>query len=123
MSAVFFVITAIAAIWSIVRYEILHRELVGVLPPQFQDLEMSRYALSVYALDPATPLSLQAEYMKVLYVSCALPLGVSLALFASGNLALGWLCLAGFCWAGYFTFKSRNTYRENCFRVRDATEG
>ena len=50
MSAVFFVITAIAVIWSAVKTEVIHRELVDSFPPQFQDDLMSRYALHTYAL-------------------------------------------------------------------------
>lgn len=37
MPVAFLVITAIAAIWSIVRSEIIRRELVGSFPPQFLD--------------------------------------------------------------------------------------
>ncbi|MCA6121921.1 hypothetical protein J6500_08425 [Bradyrhizobium sp. WSM 1704] len=114
MSVVFFAITAIAAIWSAVRSEVLRRELVDSLPPQFQDDLMSRYAVHTYALAPSTSLPLQTEYMKVLYAGCAAALSGSLGFFASGNPALGCFVLIGFLWAAYQTFKSWKAYQANC---------
>ena len=114
MSAVFFVITAIASIWSAVKTEVIHRELVDSFPPQFQDDLMSRYALHTYALASSTPLSQQAEYMKTLYGGCAAALSGSLGFFAAGNPVFGCLVLIGFFWASYQTFKSRKIYQANC---------
>lgn len=119
MAAVFFVITAIAAIWSGVRSEVLRRELVESFAPQFQDDLMSRYALHVYALAPSTPLLLQAEYMKVLYGGCGAALSGSLGFFAAGNVVFGCFVLIGFFWATYVTFKSWKTYRMNCAQADD----
>lgn len=114
MSVAFFAVTAIAAIWSAVKSEVIRREIVDSFPPQFQDYDMSRYALHTYALAPSTSLPLQAEYMKTLYGSCAAALSGSLGFFAAGNVAFGCLVLVGFFWAAYQTLKSRNAYRKNC---------
>ncbi|GKQ52856.1 hypothetical protein [Bradyrhizobium sp. Ce-3] len=77
MSVVFFAVAAIVAIWSAVKSEVIRRELVDAFLPQFQDYDMSRYALHTYAFAPSTPLSLQAEYMKMLCGGCAAALSGS----------------------------------------------
>jgi hypothetical protein len=123
MAAVFGVIAALATIWSAVRYDVLRRELVETLPPQFQDWQMSRYAVPVYALASSTPLELQAEYIKISYGSCVAFLAAALALFASGNAVLGVLLfLFMLCPSLYYAFKSWKTYQENRARVNDSTE-
>lgn len=122
MSVVFFVITAIAAIWSAVKSEVIHRELVDSFPPQFQDALMSRYALHAYALAPSTPLAVQSEYMKILYGGCAAALSGLLGFFAAENPAFGCLVLIGFFWACYQTFKSWKIYQTNCALADDRAE-
>jgi hypothetical protein len=117
MSATFFVIGAIAMIWSVVKSQIVYRSVVDSLPPQFQDDLTSRYAFSVYALEPSTPLSLQAEYVKSLYGGCVAFLCVSLGCFSAGNIAFGGFFLFGFFWSVFYTIKSRKTYNENCRRA------
>lgn len=114
MSVVFFVITAIVAIWSAVKSEVIRRELVDTFPAQFQNYDMSRYALHTYALAPSTSLPLQAEYMKTLYGWCAAALSGSIGFFATGNVAFGCFVLVGFFWSVYQTLKSLNAYRKNC---------
>ncbi|WP_375775793.1 hypothetical protein ACE103_28645 [Bradyrhizobium sp. ma5] len=114
MSVAFFAVAAIVAIWSAVKSEVIRRELVDAFPPQFQDFDMSRYALHTYALAPSTSLPLQAEYMKTMYGGCAAALSGSLGFFAAGNVAFGCFVLIGFSWAAYQTFKSWKTYRTNC---------
>src|SRR4051794_221026 len=115
MAPLFFTVGAIAGIWSAVRSQILYRQLVDSFPPQFQDQLTSRYAFSVYALDPSTPLPLQAEYMKCQYAGCACILGISLGFF-SLNIPAGCLVLLGFLLSVFWTFKSWKTYQENCNR-------
>jgi len=99
-NAVFFVVGAIAAIWSAVKFETVRRSLVESLPPQFQDDYTSRYAFSVYALSTSTPLPLQAEYMKSLWGSCVFCLYLAgLLLFSECGLRLlrvGWVLLGRF---------------------------
>jgi hypothetical protein len=117
MNAVFFVLSAIAAIWSAVRYQIVYRSVVDSFPPQFQDDLTSRYAFPVYALSPSTPLPLQAEYMKSLWGGCVSFLCVSLGFFSSQNVVFGGFCLAGFFWVVFSTLKSWKTFKENCNRA------
>lgn len=73
MSVAFFAVAAIVAIWSAVKSEVIRRELVDSFPPQFQDYDLSRYALHTYALAPSTSLPQQAEYMKTCTAGAPLP--------------------------------------------------
>jgi len=116
MNAVFFVVGAIAAIWSAVKSEVVRRSLVDSLPPQFQDDYTSRYAFSVYALSTSTPLPLQAEYMKSSWGFCVFCLCISLGFFFSQNVVFGSFFLLWFFWAVFSTMKSWRTYKENCSR-------
>jgi hypothetical protein len=117
MAAVFFVVSAMVAIWSAVRYEIVYRSLIDSFPPQFQDDLTSRYAFPVLALSPSTPLPLQADYMNALWGSCVVCLCVSLGFFSSQNVLFGCFSLAGFLWAVFSTVKAWKTYQENCNRT------
>jgi hypothetical protein len=94
LTAVFAIASAIAAIWSMVKYQIVYNSLIGSFPPQFQDPLTSRYAFPVLALSPSTPLSLQADYVKSLWGFCVLSLyfAVFFLLPASDH----WLSLFGF---------------------------
>ncbi|MGL3209690.1 hypothetical protein [Bradyrhizobium sp. BR 1433] len=121
MSVAFFAVAAIVAIWSAVKSEVIRRQLVDLFPPQFQDYDMSRYALHTYALAPSTSLPQQAEYMKTLYGWCAAALGGSLGFFAAGNIVFGCFVLIGVFWVAYQTFKSWKTYRTNCGLAVDQT--
>lgn len=118
VAPLFFAVGAIVGIWSAVRSQILYRKLIDSFPPQFQDDLTSRYAFSVYALDPSTPLSEQAEYMNCQYAGCASILCVSLGFFSLGHVAPGCVVLLGFLLAAFTTFKSWKIYRENCDRKR-----
>lgn len=118
MGVAFFVAGAIALILSAIRYEVVYRSLIDSFPPQFQEDQTSRYAFPVLALSPSTPLSSQADYMKALWGSCVGCLCICLGFFASQNVSFGLLCLLGFFWAVFSTFKSWKIYRENCSRNR-----
>ncbi len=52
MGAIFAVLGLIAAIWSIVRYQIVYNSLIESFPTQFQDPLTSRYAFPVIVLSP-----------------------------------------------------------------------
>lgn len=121
MAAVFFVVSAMAGIWSAIRYEIVYRSVVDSFPPQFQDDLTSRYAFPVYVLSPSTPLPLQADYVNSLWGSCVVCLCVSLGFFSSQNVVFGCFVLAGFFWTLFSTFKSWKTYRQNCNRTQAKT--
>jgi len=117
MAAVFFVISAITAIWSAVKYQIIYNSIVDSFPPQFRDELSSRYAFPVLVLSPTTPLPLQAEYVKSMWGSCVFFFCVSLGSFASRNVVFGGLFLLVFVGAVFKTIKSRKTYQENCNRA------
>lgn len=122
MAPLFFSVGAIALIWSGVRSEVLSRKLVDSFPPQFQDDLSSRYAFSVFALSPSTPLELQAEYMKCQCAGCAGFLCISLGFFFAQNIPAGGLVLLGFMLGVFWTFRSWKTYQENCNRTTDEHE-
>jgi hypothetical protein len=117
MTAVFAVMAAIAVIFSGIKYEITRRALINSLPPQFQGYGESRYAVDVYALEPSTPLPLQAEHMKALWGGCAALLCAALSFLAAGNPPFGGLVLIGFVIAVVSTIRSLRRYRENCKRA------
>ncbi|WP_024514562.1 hypothetical protein [Bradyrhizobium sp. Tv2a-2] len=117
MAAVFFVIGAIALIWSAAKYQIIYHSIVDSFPPQFRDDLSSRYAFPVLVLSPATPLPLQAEYVKSMWGFCVFFLCMSLGSFASRNAVFGSLFLLVFAGAVFKAIKSRKTLQENCNRA------
>jgi hypothetical protein len=121
MNVVFFVMGAMAMIWSTIRYHFVYRSIVDSFAPQFQDELSARYAFSVFALDAPTPLPLQAEYMKSLWGGCTAFLCVSLGFFASRNVIFGSFLLVGFCWATFHTIQSWKIYKENCRRAESGS--
>ena len=94
MAAIFFVMAAIAGILSAARYQIVYHSMVDSFPLQFQDDLTSRYAFPVLVLNPSTPLSLQADYMRA--GSCVCCLCVSLGFFFSRSIAFSCFVLVGF---------------------------
>jgi F0F1-type ATP synthase assembly protein I len=116
MGAVFLVLGLIAAIWSIVRYQIVYNSLRESFPTQFQDPLTSRYAFPVIVLSHSTPLSLQADYVKSLAGGCVAFLGISLSFFSFQQTIFGCLCLIGLFLNVVSTIRSWNTYRENSNR-------
>lgn len=121
MAAVFVVGAGIAMIWSAVKYMIVYRALVDMLPPQLP----SRFAFPVFALSHSTPLSLQAEYVKSLWGGCVGFLCVSLCFFSLGEWIVGCVLLAVFVASAVSAFKAWRTYKENCHRAaaQDDKEG
>ncbi|WJR76478.1 hypothetical protein [Bradyrhizobium sp. NP1] len=117
MPALFFAVGVIAFIWSAVKSQIVYYSVRDSFPPQFQDDLNARYAFSVYALMPSTPLPLQAEYMKSLWGFCVSFLCFSLGCFSMQNVVLGCFLLIGFILVVFSTFKSWRTYKENCNRA------
>ena len=117
MPAVFGVLCLIATIWSAVRSQIVYRSIIESFPPQFQDDWTSRFAFSVYALEPSTPLPLQRDYINSLWGGCVAFLCASLAFFSAGNLVFGCFTLASFFWTVFHTIKSWMTYQANCNRA------
>ncbi len=123
MNAVFFVMGAMAAIWSAIRYQFVYRSVVDSFAPQFSDDLSSRYAFPVFALSAPTPLSLQAEYMKSLWGGCVAFLRASLGFFSARNPVLGCFLLLVFFFCIFGTFKSWRTYKENCRHAEERQDG
>ena len=117
MVAVFVVGAFLAMLWCLVRSQIVYHSIKDSFPPQFQDPLMSRYAFSVYALEPSTPLSLQAEYVKSSVAACVACLCASLAFFSVQQVVIGCLLLVVFFVSFFSTIKSWKTYKENCNRT------
>lgn len=116
MAAAFAVMCGIAIIWSGVKSQIVYHSIIDSFPPQFQDPETSRYAFSVLALSPSTPLPLQAEYVKSLWGGCAACLCLSLCFFSLDQPIVGGGCLVVLLASVFFTIKSWNVYKANCNR-------
>lgn len=110
MAAVFVVGCGMAMLRSIVKYQIVYHALIDSLPPQLP----SGFAFPVYALNPSTPLPLQAEYVKSLWGGCVAFLCVSLCFFSLQELVVGCVFLAVFFASVVSAFKSWKTYKENC---------
>lgn len=122
MAAVFFVLGGFLLFVSAIRAHFAYRIIVDTLPPQFQDAWTSRYVFSVYALEPTTPLEVQAEWVKTMGVSCAACLSLSLGFFVAGNAAFGCFALLAFGVAAYRAVQGWRTYRSNLERPMDHGE-
>ncbi|MDH6262979.1 hypothetical protein [Bradyrhizobium sp. BR13661] len=115
--AVFFgVLCALAVTWSIVKYFGVQSVVSDTLPLQFRDGLNSRYAIPIYALEPSTPLAVQAEYMKSLAGGCVAVPSFALACFFAGQMQAALLGTLGATVVVISTVKSWMTYRDNCRR-------
>jgi Ca2+/Na+ antiporter len=117
VGAVFIVLGLLAAVWSIVKYQIVYNSLAESFPPQFQDPLTSRYAFPVLALSSSTPLPLQEDYVKSLQGFCAVSLCISLSFFSFQQVIAGCLFLVVFFVSVFSMVKSWRTYKENCNRA------
>jgi hypothetical protein len=115
--AVFAVICAFTAIWSIVKYQTIYRATIDLVPPQFQDSLSSRYAFPEYVLNPSTPLDLQAGYVQALAGASVAMLCFSLVWFSIQQTIGGWLALVFFFAVVVSTIKSWKTYSKNFDRL------
>ena len=70
IAAVFFVLGGFLLFVAAIHTHFGYRAILDALPPQFRDDWTSRYAFSVYALEPTTPLDVQASYIKAMGLSC-----------------------------------------------------
>jgi len=119
MAAVFFVLGGFLLFVAAIHTHFVYRAILDTLPPQFQDDWTSRYAFSVYALEPTTPLDVQASYIKAMGLSCPACLSVSLGFFAAGNVVWGCLALLAFVVATYSALRGWRTYKSNVDRPID----
>jgi hypothetical protein len=116
MAPVFFVLAGFLLFVSIIRVHFVYRSIVDTLPPKFQDDWTSRYAFSVYALEPTTPVEVQAEYVRAMGISCAACLSLALGFFAAGNPVLGYFVLLVLIVGVYHAIQGWRTYKSNCDR-------
>jgi Ca2+/Na+ antiporter len=107
----------LAAVWSIVKYQIVYNSLAESFPPQFQDPLTSRYAFPVLALSSSTPLPLQEDYVKSLQGFCVVSLCISLSFFSFQQVIVGCLFLVVFFVSVFSMVKSWRTYKKNCNRA------
>ncbi|CCD97858.1 hypothetical protein [Bradyrhizobium sp. STM 3809] len=122
MAAVFFVLGGFLLFVTAIRTHAVYHAILDTLPPQFQDDWTSRYAFSVYALEPTTPLDVQVSYIKAMGLSCPAFLSISLGFFAAGNVVLGCGGLLAFAVASYSALQGWNTYKSNRDRPVDRGE-
>jgi hypothetical protein len=117
VAALFGVLTLIAVIWSIVVYHRVYNSVRELLPPQFQDDLNSRYAFPVWALSHPTPLSVQAEYVRLVKGTCVAVFCGALTLLSSYQIVFGCLALVAFAVSVFSAIKASKTYEQNCNRA------
>ena len=103
-------------IWSALKYFEIRSVVLDRVPPQLQDDLNSRYAIPIYALEPSTPLTVQAEYMKSLIGGSVAMVCFALACFFAGQMPGALLASLGAIVVVVSTVKSWKTYRKNCDR-------
>lgn len=108
--------TAVAVLWSLLKYQTAYVAVIDLLPPQFQDGLNSKFAFPEYVLRPSTPLALQAEYVKSQVGFCFATLGVSLLCFSFEKTIAGLIILLMFFGFSALTIVSWKTYQANCDR-------
>lgn len=117
MVALFTVLAGLALIWSGVTYMRVFNAAREHLPPQFQDYETARYALDVWALQHPMPLTVQADYVRLVRGSALMVLAGALACLSSGRadaMVFGVLLLAAFVYSVFYAIKCSRIYEENC---------
>jgi hypothetical protein len=99
--------------WSAFKYFSVFSALEGSFPPEWRDTVTAPFALDRIALDPSTPLRIQADYMTYLVGGCLAVLFITLLVFSVGETRGGCLFLAisAICMAS--TIKSAVTYWKN----------
>nr|WP_148667224.1 hypothetical protein [Bradyrhizobium amphicarpaeae] len=120
MVALFTVLAGFAAIWLGFTYMRVFNAAREHLPPQFQDYEIARYALDVWALQPPMPLTVQADYVRLVRGYPYLALAGALACLSSGRadaMVFGVLLLAVFAYSVFYAIKCSRVYEQNCKRA------
>jgi hypothetical protein len=105
--------TAVAVLWSLLKYQAAYVALMDSLPPQFQDGLSSKFAFPEYVLRPSTPRVLQLDYLKSQVGFCFATLGVSLLCFFLEKTNAGLIILVMFLGFTALTIKSWMIYRAN----------
>jgi len=123
MATVFFVLGGFLLLVCAIRTQFVYRAIIDTLPPQYQDDWTSRYAFSVYALEPTTPLEVQAEWVKAMGLSCPACLSLALGFFALGNAVFGCFALLVFVVAVHRALKGWQAYNSNLERSSHFSQG
>jgi hypothetical protein len=104
-------LSALAVIWSMFKYQTTYVALIESLPPQFQDGLSSKFAFPEYVLNPSTPLALQADYVKSQIGFCFATIGIALLCFFSEKIVAGmffiFTALTGKSWKIYTGNRNR----------------
>ncbi|RTM11576.1 MAG: hypothetical protein EKK33_21370 [Bradyrhizobiaceae bacterium] len=120
MVALFTVLAGFAVIWLGLAYMRVFNAAREHLPPQFQDYENARYALDVWALQHPMPLTVQADYIRLVRGYPYLALAGALACLSSGRadaMVFGVLLLAAFVYSVFYAIKCSRIYEQNCKRA------
>ena len=92
------------------------------MPPEWRDSITARFALDHIALNPSTPLPIQADYIASLVGGCLAILFTALLVFSVGETKGGWLFVAILAVCLASTVKSAKTYLSNRKRAAIARE-
>ncbi|MGJ4907507.1 hypothetical protein ACQR1V_10775 [Bradyrhizobium oligotrophicum] len=114
------IIAAVAALWSVYKYQATYLAVIDLLPAQFQDGLSSRSAFPEYVLRPSTPSRLQAGYVQSQAGFCVAALCFSLLGFLFQKPVIGFIVLAMFSGFAAMTFQSWKTYHTNRRRMSTA---
>jgi hypothetical protein len=99
--------------WSAFKYFSAFSALEDSFPPEWRDSITARFALASVALNPSTPLPIQADYVASLAGGCLAVLFITLLAFSVGETRGGWLFFAIFAVCVASTIKSAMKYFRN----------
>lgn len=103
-----------ALFWSFLWYHRAYHALIGSLPLELRDDQISHFAFQAIVLNRSTPLALQMDYLKSQAGICTASLAISLLCFVSGGIAAGWWFLFIFLMGTLVTIISWRKYERNC---------
>jgi hypothetical protein len=108
--------------WTAFNYYSVSSALKESMPPGWRDSITERFAIDSFALNPSTPLPIQADYIASLVGGCLTVLFTALLVFSVGETTGGWLFLAILVVCVASTAKSAMTYWKNRTRAKIARE-
>lgn len=114
------IVGAVAALWSVYKYQTTYVAVIDLLPTQFRDGLSSRSAFPEYVLRPSTPLALQAGYVQSQAGFCVAALCFALLGFLFEKPVVGVIVLAMLFAFAALTFQSWKTYQANRRRTSAA---
>jgi len=99
--------------WIAFNYFSVSSALKESMPPEWRDSITERFAIDSFALNPSTPLPIQADYIASLVGGCLAVLFTTLLVFSVGETVGGWFFLAIFAVCVASTVKSAVKYWKN----------